>query len=136
MGASKIKGFASLSNRCISAKKESRKGSRCHHQGLQVGHGRTENSIHLSLGMLAHNSRQGSHINSSATGLEDCTTSYYFRPLGARIQLMELHADLSQRAVLDTNALNWNQTPMAGVERRLLDRNGGEVARAVPCQSG
>ena len=44
---------------------------------------------------------------------------------------MELHADLSQRAVLDTNALNWSQTPMAGVERRLLDRNGGEVARAT-----
>ena len=44
---------------------------------------------------------------------------------------MELHADLSQRAVLDTNALEWNHSPMAGVERRLLDRNGGEVARAT-----
>ena len=44
---------------------------------------------------------------------------------------MDLHADLSKRAVLDTNALDWNQSPMAGVERRLLDRNGGEVARAT-----
>ena len=44
---------------------------------------------------------------------------------------MELHADLSKRAVRDTNALDWNHAPMAGVERRLLDRNGGEVARAT-----
>ncbi len=44
---------------------------------------------------------------------------------------MELHADLSQRALLDTHSLNWNPSPMAGVERRLLDRNGAEVARAT-----
>jgi anti-sigma factor ChrR (cupin superfamily) len=44
---------------------------------------------------------------------------------------MELHADLSQRAVLDSNALAWTHSPMAGVERRLLDRRGGEVARAT-----
>jgi len=44
---------------------------------------------------------------------------------------MELHADLSQRAVLDTNALAWMPSPMAGVERRMLDRRGEEVARAT-----
>ena len=44
---------------------------------------------------------------------------------------MELHADLCQRAVLDTHALAWQPSPMAGVERRLLDRRGGEVARAT-----
>ena len=44
---------------------------------------------------------------------------------------MELHADLSLRAVLDTNALAWMPSPMAGVERRLLDRSGDEVARAT-----
>lgn len=44
---------------------------------------------------------------------------------------MELHADLGQRAVLDTLALPWTPSPMAGVERRLLDRRGGEVARAT-----
>ncbi len=44
---------------------------------------------------------------------------------------MELHADLSQRAVLDTNALAWMPSPMAGVERRMLDRRGAEVARAT-----
>jgi len=48
-----------------------------------------------------------------------------------RLMAMELHADLSQRAVLDTNALPWMPSPMAGVERRLLDRIGDEVARAT-----
>lgn len=44
---------------------------------------------------------------------------------------MDLHADLSQRAVLDTSTLPWQASPMAGVERRMLDRRGGEVARAT-----
>jgi anti-sigma factor ChrR (cupin superfamily) len=44
---------------------------------------------------------------------------------------MELHADLNQRAVFDSNAWAWTPSPMAGVERRLLDRRGGEVARAT-----
>lgn len=44
---------------------------------------------------------------------------------------MQLHADLDQRAVLDTLALPWTPSPMAGVERRMLDRRGGELARAT-----
>ena len=44
---------------------------------------------------------------------------------------MELHADLAQRAVVDTQTLAWTPSPMAGVERRMLDRRGGEVARAT-----
>ena len=44
---------------------------------------------------------------------------------------MDLHADLSQRAQLNSGALAWQPSPMAGVERRLLDRRGGEVARAT-----
>jgi anti-sigma factor ChrR (cupin superfamily) len=44
---------------------------------------------------------------------------------------MELHADLGRRAVLDTRTLAWMPSPMTGVERRLLDRRGGEVARAT-----
>ncbi len=44
---------------------------------------------------------------------------------------MELHADLSQPVVLDTTAQPWTPSPMAGVERRMLDRSGGEVARAT-----
>ncbi len=44
---------------------------------------------------------------------------------------MELHADLSRRVVLNTASLPWMPSPLAGVERRLLDRRGGEVARAT-----
>lgn len=48
-----------------------------------------------------------------------------------RLEPMELHADLSQRALLATHALAWMPSPMAGVERRMLDRRGDEVARAT-----
>jgi anti-sigma factor ChrR (cupin superfamily) len=44
---------------------------------------------------------------------------------------MDLHADLRQPVVLDTGSLGWAPSPMAGVERRMLDRRGGEVARAT-----
>jgi len=44
---------------------------------------------------------------------------------------MDLHANLSERVVFDTHALAWQPSPMAGVERRLLDRRGEEVARAT-----
>ena len=44
---------------------------------------------------------------------------------------MNIHADLDQRAVLDTTALPWAPSPMSGVERRMLDRRGAEVAYAT-----
>ncbi|NBU76757.1 MAG: cupin, partial [Planctomycetes bacterium] len=44
---------------------------------------------------------------------------------------MDMNADLNQRVVLDTRTLAWTPSPMVGVERRLLDRLGGEVARAT-----
>jgi anti-sigma factor ChrR (cupin superfamily) len=44
---------------------------------------------------------------------------------------MELHADLTRPVVLDTASLPWTPSPMAGVERRLLERRGGDVARAT-----
>ncbi|MCP9820293.1 cupin domain-containing protein [Synechococcus sp. Cruz-9H2] len=44
---------------------------------------------------------------------------------------MDLHADFDQRVMLDTTALPWAPSPMAGVDRRMLDRRGGEVARAT-----
>ncbi|MFN5697825.1 MAG: cupin domain-containing protein [Cyanobacteriota bacterium] len=44
---------------------------------------------------------------------------------------MEVHADLRQRVLLDTGSLAWSPSPMAGVERRMLDRRGGEIARAT-----
>jgi anti-sigma factor ChrR (cupin superfamily) len=44
---------------------------------------------------------------------------------------MKLHADLSRRAVVNSLDLDWLPSPMAGVYRRMLDRIGGEVARAT-----
>ena len=44
---------------------------------------------------------------------------------------MKIHADLSQRAVVDSNQLPWVDSPLAGVERRMLERDGNEVARAT-----
>src|SRR6476661_2253843 len=42
-----------------------------------------------------------------------------------------INADFTKRVVLATNDLPWSPSPQAGVERRLLDRIGGEVARAT-----
>ena len=42
-----------------------------------------------------------------------------------------VNADFSQRVVIATDTLPWIPSPQAGVERRLLDRIGGEVARAT-----
>jgi len=44
---------------------------------------------------------------------------------------MELNADFTQRAVVHAATLDWIPSPMPGVERRMLDRVGGEVARAT-----
>jgi quercetin dioxygenase-like cupin family protein len=44
---------------------------------------------------------------------------------------MEINADFSTRVAIRTGTLAWTPSPMAGVERRMLDRIGGEVARAT-----
>lgn len=44
---------------------------------------------------------------------------------------MMIHADLTQRVVLQHQDLPWHASPVAGVERRMLDRSGGEVACAT-----
>jgi anti-sigma factor ChrR (cupin superfamily) len=44
---------------------------------------------------------------------------------------VKLHADLSQRAVVFSEQLPWLDSPMAGVQRRMLERDGEEVARAT-----
>ena len=46
-------------------------------------------------------------------------------------QPMQLHSDLSVRVVVDTHDVPWTASPSAGVERRMLERDGGEVARAT-----
>ena len=42
-----------------------------------------------------------------------------------------VNADFGRRVVIDTTAQPWLASPEAGVERRPLDRVGGEVARAT-----
>ena len=44
---------------------------------------------------------------------------------------MRLNEDYNQRIVLNYHALDWVASPQAGVERRMLDRIGGEVAKAT-----
>lgn len=44
---------------------------------------------------------------------------------------MELNADFSQRVAVHAAKLPWVASPVAGVERRMLDRIGDEVARAT-----
>ena len=44
---------------------------------------------------------------------------------------MELNADFSQRVAVHAASLPWVPSPMAGVDRRMLDRIGDEVARAT-----
>jgi anti-sigma factor ChrR (cupin superfamily) len=44
---------------------------------------------------------------------------------------MELNADFRKRVLVHSEELEWNASPMPGVDRRMLDRIGGEVARAT-----
>lgn len=44
---------------------------------------------------------------------------------------MELNANFSERVLVHSEALPWTPSPMAGVDRRPLDRIGDEVARAT-----
>ncbi|NEQ16985.1 MAG: cupin, partial [Moorea sp. SIO3E2] len=44
---------------------------------------------------------------------------------------MQIHADLTQRVVVYSEELPWVDSPMAGVQRRMLERDGEEVARAT-----
>lgn len=44
---------------------------------------------------------------------------------------MELNADFSRRVLVHSDQEPWQPSPSPGVERRMLDRIGGEVARAT-----
>jgi anti-sigma factor ChrR (cupin superfamily) len=44
---------------------------------------------------------------------------------------MQLNSDFTRRAAVHAAQLDWVPSPMAGVDRRMLDRIGGEVARAT-----
>lgn len=44
---------------------------------------------------------------------------------------MELNSDFSSRVVVHSDQLEWQASPIKGVDRRMLDRIGDEVARAT-----
>ncbi|MEP2652565.1 MAG: cupin domain-containing protein, partial [Paraglaciecola sp.] len=44
---------------------------------------------------------------------------------------MKIAADFKQRALVHSESLPWLTSPMQGVERRMLERVGNEVARAT-----
>src|SRR5215475_3776866 len=44
---------------------------------------------------------------------------------------MRINADFTKRASVHAGKLAWVRSPMPGVERRMLDRVGEEVARAT-----
>ncbi len=44
---------------------------------------------------------------------------------------MRINADFSARAAVHADRVDWVPSPVAGVERKMLDRVGGEVARAT-----
>ena len=44
---------------------------------------------------------------------------------------LKLNTNESLRCVVDSTALPWSDSPSPLVKRRLLERNGGDVARAT-----
>lgn len=44
---------------------------------------------------------------------------------------MQLRSDWSERVVVDSTAMAWVDSPSAGVQRKMLERDGDEVARAT-----
>jgi hypothetical protein len=44
---------------------------------------------------------------------------------------MKINAEFDQRVVVHSESLDWVDSPMKGVQRRPLDRVGGEIARAT-----
>ena len=44
---------------------------------------------------------------------------------------MKIHADLNRRAVVNSEELDWVASPLSGVERRMLERDGAESGRAT-----
>ena len=44
---------------------------------------------------------------------------------------MRINADFSKRVAVHSSQMEWVRSPMPGVERRMLDRIGAEVARAT-----
>ena len=56
---------------------------------------------------------------------------HYRLPNGPGLTAMEIHADFLKRAAVHSQRLAWVPSPSPGVERRMLDRVGAEIARAT-----
>ena len=44
---------------------------------------------------------------------------------------MKINANLNERAVVDSNILPWVASPIVGISRQMIERDGAEVARAT-----
>ena len=44
---------------------------------------------------------------------------------------MQINSNFSQRVVIESSGLCWTDSPVPGIQRQLLERDGGEVARAT-----
>lgn len=44
---------------------------------------------------------------------------------------MQINSDFSKRVVMRSHELEWVSSPTAGIERKMLERDGGELARAT-----
>ena len=48
-----------------------------------------------------------------------------------RAAFMKINADLTERVVIDSSTLQWVDSPVAGISRLMLERNGREEGRAT-----
>ena len=44
---------------------------------------------------------------------------------------MKIHTDLKLRVIADTTDMPWAPSPVNGIDRKMLERDGDEVARAT-----
>eukprot|EP01084_Bolivina_argentea_P135221 238322_1 len=47
------------------------------------------------------------------------------------VQWMELNSDKTKAATVDTQTIQWQESPASGVSRRMIERLGGEIARCT-----
>ena len=64
-------------------------------------------------------------------GIVPCLSTAKFRAIDNWVAVMELNADFDERVAVHAARTPWMPSPAPGVERRMLDRLGGEIARAT-----